>query len=235
MIIQRQKPFEEILEVLEEDKKIFIAGCSECATTCKVGGEEEVAAMKVKLEEQGKIVTGSAIFDTACLRGEVRKKAEANAKAIEEADSILVLACGNGVQTIGNNLEKRVHPGADSLFIGEVIHLGKYQEHCQACGECILEWTEGICPLTRCAKGLLNGPCGGYTKEGKCEVDPDRECAWLQIYERLRERGKLDKMRQMRAPKDFSKMANPRSYTWERKRPPKGAEKAAEAAKGAGK
>ena len=222
MIIQKQKPFEEILEALKEDEKIFIAGCSECATTCKVGGEEEVAAMKARLEEHGKAVTGTAIFDTACLQGEVRKKGEANADAIAGADSILVLACGGGVQTIGDTLQKRVHTGTDSLFIGEVIHLGKYQEKCQACGECILEWTEGICPVTRCAKGLLNGPCGGYTKEGKCEVDPDRECAWIQIYNRLRERGKLEKMRVLRPAKDFQKMSKPRTFKWERERPPKG-------------
>ncbi len=221
MIIQKQKPFEDILEALQDDKSIFIVGCSECATTCKTGGEEEVAAMKAKLEAQGKTVTGTAVFDTACLAGEVRKRGEEFEEALAAADSALILACGNGAQTVGDHLDIRVHPGCDSLFIGEVVHLGKYQEKCSACGECILEYTEGICPVTRCAKGLLNGPCGGYTKDGKCEVDPDRDCAWVLIYNRLKERGRLDKLRALRDPKPFSLASTPRSYTWPKRRPEK--------------
>ncbi len=221
MIIQKQKPFEEILEELEEDQKVFIAGCSECATTCKTGGEEEVEAMKEKLQAEGKEVTGTHVFDTACLAGEVRSRAEENQQALEAADSVLVLSCGNGVQTIGDELGIRVHPGCDSLFVGEVVHLGKYQEKCSTCGECILEDTEGICPVTRCAKGLLNGPCGGYTAEGKCEVDPEKDCAWVLIYNRLKERGKLDKLKMMREPKHFSEMHTPRLYAWPKRRPEK--------------
>ena len=136
---------------------------------------------------------------------------------MDQADAILVLACGNGVQTIGDHLEsKPVIPGVDPLFIGEVIRAGKYEEKCQACGECILDLTDGICPLTRCPKGLLNGPCGGYTKDGKCEVDPDKDCAWILIYERLKERGHLDKMRQILPPKDYSELHRPRRHMWER-------------------
>lgn len=216
MIILEQKDFEDVLEALSGEKKLFIAGCADCATTCKVGGEEEVAEMKKKLEDAGFEVTGTCIFDTACLSGEVRQKGREHEDAIKNADSVLVLACGTGTQTIGDLLGLRVHPGLESLFIGQVVRLGKYEEKCRACGECVLEYTEGICPVTRCSKGLLNGPCGGYSKDGKCEVDPDKDCAWLLIYERLKERGRLDKMKQVREPKDYSKMLSPRQLVWKK-------------------
>ena len=216
VIIQKQKDFEKIKAFLEGYSKVFIVGCADCATTCKTGGEEELAEMKGRLESIGKTVTGTAVFDTACLLGEVRRKCEENHAAIEAADAVLVLACGSGVQAIGDHLEsKPVVPGVDALFIGEAIRAGKYEEKCQACGECILDLTDGICPLTRCAKGLLNGPCGGY-KDGKCEVDPDKECAWLLIYKRLKERGHLDKIRQIQGAKDYSKHHRPRRLVWDR-------------------
>lgn len=221
MIIQKQKPFEEIVKALEGEGKIFIAGCADCATTCKVGGEEEVAEMKKKLEAVGKTVTGTTVVDTCCLSGKVRELGRAMAEAVNTADSILVLACGTGVQTIGDHLKKRVHPGCDSLFIGEVVRMGKYVEKCTACGQCILEDTEGICPVTRCSKGLLNGPCGGY-RDGKCEVDPEKDCAWMLIYEQLKARGKLDKLARMAKPKNFSTAHTPRTYEWKRPEPVQG-------------
>ena len=213
MIIQKQKEYQAILDALEGEEKVFVAGCSDCATACKVGGEEEVAAMKARLEADGKTVTGTTIFDTACQRGAVRKKGKECRDAIVAADAILVLACGTGVQTVGETLDKRTHVGADSLFVGEVRRLGKYSEKCSTCGECLLEDYEGICPVTRCAKGLLNGPCGGAV-DGKCEVDPEQDCAWILIYERMKERGTLDRLKTYRGPKDQSRRQTPRSYAW---------------------
>lgn len=215
MIIQKQRSYEDILKSLEGERKIFVAGCSDCATTCKVGGEDEVAEMKAKLEADGKTVTGTVVFDTACLHGAVRTAGKECSKEINAADSILLLACGTGVQTVCETLDKPTHAGADSLFVGEVHRLGKYSEKCSVCGECLLEEFEGICPVTRCAKGLLNGPCGGYN-DGKCEVDPDRDCAWILIYERMKERGALDKMKAFHGPKNQSARHTPRSYTWPR-------------------
>lgn len=120
----------------------------------------------------------------------MRQKGKDNKAAMDAANSILVLACGTGAQTIGDTLGYRVHPGSESLFVGEVQFLGNYVEKCSTCGVCVLEMTEGICPITRCSKGLLNGPCGG-SKNGKCEIDPEKDCAWVLIYNRLKERGKL--------------------------------------------
>lgn len=217
MIIQKQKAYENIEEMLAPYQKVFIGGCTECATACKTGGEDEVAEMKERLEAAGKTVTGTAIFDSACLRGEVREVSREHQEQIEAADAILTLFCGAGVQTVGNYHEDTpVVPGVDALFVGETIRAGKYTEQCRACGDCLLDVTGGICPLTRCAKALLNGPCGGYTEDGKCEVDPDTDCAWLLIFERLKTRDQLDKIREMQAAKDHSDHHPPQLYKWAR-------------------
>jgi len=216
MIIQKQKKYEDIKKALGNEQKIFIFGCADCATACKTGGEEELEEMKAKLEADGKSITGMVVCDTACLRGEVRKQSAEFKEQLDAADGILVLACGTGIQTISDLIDKPTHTGVDSLFIGETVRMGKYVEKCSACGKCILEDTAAICPVTRCSKGLLNGPCGGYSKDGKCEVDPDKDCAWLQIYERLEARGQLDKMSKMQSTKDYSSAGKARLYKWEK-------------------
>ena len=218
MIIQKQKQFEEILKALDGEQKIFIAGCADCATACKVGGEEELAEMKGRLEAAGKSVTGATVFDTACQLGAVRQKARENEQAIKDADSILVMACGTGAQTVGETLEKTAHIGAESLFVGQVSRLGKYSERCSTCGRCVLEDFAGICPVTRCAKGLLNGPCGG-SKGGKCEIDPEKDCGWALIYKKMETLGKLDKMRDYQPAKDQSSRHTPRQFTWPKNTP----------------
>lgn len=218
MIIQKQKSLEEILKALGGEQKVFIAGCADCAAACKVGGEEDVAEMKGRLEAAGKTVTGTAIFDTACQQGAVRQKGRECEQAIKDADAILVMACGTGVQTIGETLERKTHAGAESLFVGQVNRLGKYTERCSTCGKCVLEDFEGICPVTRCAKGLLNGPCGG-SKGGKCEIDPEKDCAWVLIYKKMETLGTLDKMRSYQPAKDQSSRHLPRQYAWPKKTP----------------
>ncbi len=217
MIIMEQKPFEEIFSFLKDEKSIFIVGCAQCATVCKVGGEEEIKAMKDKLESQGKKVSGWVVIDPACQSVEVKKNFQANKDKITSSDAILVMACGNGVQSVKESaerikMEKPVHPGCNTLFLGEVVRAGYFEEKCSLCGDCLLEITGGICPVTRCSKGLLNGPCGG-SSEGKCEVDPERDCAWALIYEELKKRGKLDRMKAIQPAKDHSKLIKPRTLT----------------------
>jgi hypothetical protein len=213
VIIQKQKDYGDILAALAGEENIFLGGCSDCATACKTGGEEELVAMKARLEADGKTVTGMCVFDTACARGAVRQMGREHREALDAADAILLMACGTGVQTVSDALEKLVHVGVDSLFVGEIRRLGKYAERCAPCGHCMLEEFEGICPLTRCAKGLLNGPCGGYN-EGMCEVNPDQPCAWIEIYERMKARGKLDKLRIYHPPKAQRSRHTPREYIW---------------------
>jgi len=209
MIIIKQKSLDEILSYFQPDDRIFIVGCSECATMCQAGGEEEVKSMTKYLKERGFTVTGSFIAEPACNRLEVIKQLRRNKEALRSSTAILVLACGDGVQTIGGETEIPVYPGCDTLFLGELIRHGEFEERCRLCGECILEETGAICPLTRCSKGLLNGPCGGYTEDGKCEVNPEQDCAWILIYKRLEEQGRLDKFKEIKSPKKRSASSHP--------------------------
>jgi hypothetical protein len=137
-----------------------------------------------------------------------------NRKTVESSDSILVLACGLGIQSVKENLrsDKPIHVGCDTLFMGAIDAGGQFLERCSACGDCVLETTASICPITRCPKSLLNGPCGGQDK-GKCEVDKDRDCAWILIYKELKKQGKVGLLKNIKSPKDHSKLSKPRQLT----------------------
>lgn len=205
MIIQKQKPLKDILRCLEGEKAVFIVGCAGCATTCQTGGEREVLEMVARLREAGFEVTGSVVVDPAtCHRLDVQKALRARREQVAAADSILVLACGSGVQTVRAASGKRVHPGVESLFLGEVQRGGLFEERCCLCGECVLEKTGGICPVARCPKGLRNGPCGGY-EDGKCEVNPDSDCVWVQIHRALEEEGREAGALEVAPPADHRK------------------------------
>lgn len=213
MIITKQKPMEEILENLKDIQKIYLTGCSLCATSCMTGGEKELIKMKEDLEKQGKKITGYTVLDPSCNKLQVKSALKKQKEAVEEAQAVLSLACGDGVQTVAGVLqEKPVYPANDTLFIGEVERIGHFTEACRACGECELAWTGGICPVTKCAKGLLNGPCGG-AKNGKCELNPENDCAWILIYQKLQKLGQTDKLLQIKPPKDHSKAYHPRKIT----------------------
>jgi len=202
MIVTEQKSMEEIQEMIAPYGKLFIVGCGTCSTSCQTGGEEEVKEMNEKLGDR---VVGWAMVEDPCDLRLNRRDLKAYREQIAESDAILVMACGAGVQTVGNYSDKIVLPALNTLFLGETERLGKFHDMCSACGDCILDETGGICPLTRCAKGLLNGPCGGQV-EGMCEVgDYENECAWVQIYDRLKEQDRLDLFTKFRPPRDFSK------------------------------
>jgi len=206
--ITSQKPFEMIAQFLEPHRQVYIIGCGTCATMCRTGGKEQVLRMKEQLEGEGKNVTGWMVIPTACdaLTGEAMKL---EADSLAEADAILAMVCAFGVQRIGSFTDKLVYPALDTLFIGLEESPGHFSEVCSQCGQCILGETAGICPITACAKGLLNGPCGG-SRDGKCEIDPDRDCAWILIYERLKALGRLDLMLKYQPPRDFQKAQRPR-------------------------
>lgn len=209
MIISEKKPFEEILEYLKDSKKVIITGCSLCASTCKVGGEEEILAMKAKLEEKGIEVLGYKVLDPSCNLLKTKKDLKILKEELKEADAVISLACGDGTQTVAKLVKNPVYPGNNTLFIGEMERIGQFVEACKACGNCQLGWTGGICPVTMCAKGLLNGPCGG-ARNGKCEVEPENDCAWIIIYNKLKEQNKLDNLSQIREPRDYQINAHPR-------------------------
>ena len=202
--ITRQKPEEEIMQYLGKCRKVYLIGCGTCATLCHTGGKSEVLEMKAKLEASGKKVTGWMVIPTAC--DELTKYAlEEEAERIKAADCILAMTCAIGVQTISLHLKdsKPVYPALNTLFIGMEESPGHFSEVCLQCGSCVLGRTAAICPLVRCAKGLLNGPCGG-SSGGKCEVSPDIPCAWQLIYDRLAEMGRLEEMEEIEPVKDWS-------------------------------
>ena len=211
MIITKQKDLKEILKYLGGAKSIFLIGCGECSTTCKTGGEDDIKKIKAALEEAGKSVTGYCVPEAPCIAAKVKLELAKNRKTIESSDAILVLACGLGIQSVKENLrsEKPLHVGCDTLFMGAIDSGGIFLEKCSACGDCVLELTGLICPLTRCPKSLLNGPCGGQNK-GKCEVDKDRDCAWILIYNELKKNNRLDLLRKIESPRDHSKATKPR-------------------------
>jgi len=205
MILSKQKPWEEILGYLDGENSVFILGCNGCAQASGTGGPTQVAEMKSKLEETGKKVTGSAVIDFLCEKALVKSKLRNKIEQLKMADSILVMTCGIGVQAVASSVNKVCHPACDTINLGGSRGEWQGSERCLECGECLLEYTGGICPLTACTKGLLNGQCGGAS-QGKCELNPEKDCGWELIYNRLKSLNQLDKLRRFTPPKDYSKM-----------------------------
>lgn len=199
--ITKQKPFAEVMELLGEMERVFIVGCGTCTTMAHTGGQAEVLAMKEKLQEARKVVAGSMVIPVAC-DNLTEEALQQNLQAMRESQALLIMTCAFGVQTISRFLDIPVIPALDTLFIGKESGLGLYQEICIQCGECILGETGGICPVTSCHKGLVNGPCGG-TNNGKCEVDRNKDCAWTLIYERLQKQGRLWVLRKFQPAKNY--------------------------------
>ena len=210
MIITEQKPFEEVNRYLEGFSKVFIFGCKNCASVCQTGGEEQVKDMAHRLV--GKEVLGFSIVETPCDKRLLRLELIRD-KLWMDAEAILVMACGIGAQSIFELTGKVCIPALNTRFIGITEKIGAYYQRCAACGDCILAETGGICPIARCPKGLLNGPCAGYM-QGKCEVDPNKDCAWILIYRRLRDLGQLHKLREFRKPRNFKVTTAPQEVVW---------------------
>jgi ferredoxin len=204
MIVTRQKEFNEILSLIKEGP-VFIIGCSECATLCHTGGEEEVLSMIENLKEKNIETTGWVILEPACHLLNDKRLLKQHKAEIGKAKKILIFACGNGAQTVSEIItDIDVIPGNDTLFLGEIKRASDFEKRCIMCGDCIQDLFEGLCPISRCPKGLLNGPCGGSI-DGKCEVDKDIDCIWDIIYKRLKEKGQLHRLKKIREPKKWSK------------------------------
>lgn len=210
MIVTEQKPLTEILGSLESYNKIFLVGCGECAATCKTGGTQELIKMREELAAQGKAVLGTCIPDAPCIASQIKTELAKNIQLLRQAEAILVLACGLGAQSVrdNNRTGSAVLPACNTLCSALMDAKGDFYEKCSMCGDCVLGITAGICPLTLCAKGILNGPCGGMNK-GKCEIDAEKDCAWVLIYKELEKTGKLDKLKEIQPPKDFKKTTKP--------------------------
>jgi ferredoxin len=206
MIVAEKKPIEEIIEEIKGYKKILIAGCNECVTVCEAGGKKEVAvlasALRMYFMNEGKEVQ---IDEVTLERQCDHEYLEELRKNMDQYDAVVSLACGVGVQFMAEKyFSTPVYPGVNTCFLGAAEERGVWSERCQACGQCILGKTAGICPVSRCAKRVLNGPCGGSTK-GKCELSKELDCAWQLIVDRLRELDRLDDYEQLAPIKDWSK------------------------------
>lgn len=214
MIVAEQKPVSDILQMLPADKSLLVVGCDTCVTVCLAGGEKEVRMLSSAIRLSAKpipVVTGISI-QRQCDREFLDEIGD----QVMKHDIVLSMACGAGVQLMSDHFAgKIVLPALDTLFMGSNDDLGYWTERCVGCGDCVLDITGGICPKTRCSKGLMNGPCGG-SENGKCEVDPDTlDCGWNLIYERLKSLNALDRMMTLQEPRDWSKShdGGPRSVT----------------------
>jgi ferredoxin len=205
MIVAERKPIEEIIGFIKDCKKILIVGCNECVTVCYAGGKKEVgilaSALKMAFTKEGKDLE---ITEVTLERQCDHEYLEEIRNIIEDYDAVISLACGVGVQFMAEKyLRTPIYPGVNTCFMGVTEERGVWSERCQACGQCILGQTAGICPISRCAKRLLNGPCGGSTN-GKCEINKEVDCAWQLIIDRLKELGRLDDYDVLVPIKDWS-------------------------------
>ena len=204
MIVAEQKSLDEIKTLIGDAERVLVVGCGTCVTVCFAGGAREAAIvaaslrMATKLDGNGKDVT-----DVTAQRQCEWEYLDEIAEQIDKADVVLSLGCGIGVQAIAEHFpNKWVVPGLNTSFMGLPTEQGVWAERCAACGDCVLGLTGGICPIARCSKSLLNGPCGG-SEGGHCEINPDIPCAWQLIYDRLSAMGKLDLLMEIQPPKNW--------------------------------
>ncbi|MBA3011159.1 MAG: methylenetetrahydrofolate reductase C-terminal domain-containing protein [Proteobacteria bacterium] len=205
MITGSQKPLKEIATLVEPYERILILGCGTCVKTCFAGGEDEVAVLASALRLYFKKNYKMVAIDELTIERQCENEfiQEASFKAGQN-DAILSLACGAGVQALAKRFAKSpVLPGVNTTFIGIQESPGIFTEECSGCGNCGLAVFGGICPLTRCSKKLLNGPCGGSCR-GKCEIDADTDCAWQLIIDRMTLLGQLDNLATYIPPKNWS-------------------------------
>ncbi len=204
MIVAERKPFEEITAMIKNYKKVLTVGCGTCVAVCLAGGEKEVGVLNSELNMFRKlngspIELGGITVERQCDR-EFLTEIDA---IVDSYDALLSMACGVGIQFLAERFpEKPVFPAVDTTFMGVNQDVGWYEERCRGCGTCFLGITGGICPVTMCAKGLLNGPCGG-TNRGSCEINDDQPCAWYMIYERLSKQGRLDSIIEITPANDW--------------------------------
>lgn len=205
MIASERKPLDEVLGYLAGETRVFLVACDGCSAGCEVSDPEHTAEMVKGLEANGKVVTGVARVEMTCNAGLTALKLSQQLAQVNEAEGLLVLACGVGIQAVAAAVEKPVHPGTNSVYVGGFQGLWRSEPRCAECGNCMLDYTGGICPYTACSKSLLYGSCGG-PMNGKCEVDESVPCGWVRIYERLKSLGKADRLKEMPPLRSFRNM-----------------------------
>jgi hypothetical protein len=214
VIVAKPKPFAHVLEMIRGFSRVLVAGCGTCVAVCLSGGQKEAAVLASQLKlalgrENSEFQVSSATVERQCDReflGLFREH-------IEETDAVISLACGAGIQFLAEMYpDTPVFPGVDTSFIGVAEGPGLWTERCKSCNQCYLGITGGICPVTMCAKSLLNGPCGG-PQNGRCETDPERDCAWVKIIERLEGQSRLDILTEIVSPRSNDLTTQPWKLT----------------------
>jgi ferredoxin len=214
MIVAERKNIQEILDIVKEHKNVLVLGCGTCVTVCLAGGEREVSiiasALRIASKNIGKYIKFNELtIERQCDNVFIEKASD----EIMKNDAVLSLGCGAGVQAIAERFpSKPVYAGLDTVFLGILESRGVWTEKCAQCGLCVLADFGGICPVTRCAKHMLNGPCGG-SREERCEISPLQPCAWQLIYKRLKEIGEFDKLMKIYSTKNWSKSLHGGSRT----------------------
>jgi hypothetical protein len=206
VIFAERKPLEEILHGLDGYERVLVVGCATCVAECAAGGEPEVETLAPLLRLARESAGIPIRVETAMLEKQCEWEfVEELADRVGGVDAVLSLACGIGVQALAERFpDAVVLPGLNTSALTMREELGVWASRCAACGDCVLGETFGLCPIARCAKSLLNGPCGGTRKDGKCELDPESDCVWNLIVQRAAARGQLDALSKIRAPKDWS-------------------------------
>jgi len=204
MITAERKPLEEIMEFVKPHGRILLVGCNECVTVCAAGGRKEVgllaSALQLKFMKEGQTLD---IKEMTLERQCDPEYVEELASFVDQADAVLSMACGCGVQEVARRYKNLpVYPALNTKFMGASERQGVWAERCQGCGDCLLGITGGICPIARCSKRLLNGPCGGSTN-GKCEISPEVDCVWQLIWDRLKALGMEDRYEDIMPAKDW--------------------------------
>ncbi len=206
MIVAEQKPLAEIAEMVKDAERVLIVGCSECVTVCQAGGEKQVGILGTALgmmrKKEGRELQWEGVTPVRQCEPEYLEVLD---KKVKDVDCVVSMGCGVGVQFIAERYPGLwVVPALNTKFGGGTVEAGVWEERCGFCGECILHKTGGICPIIRCSKSLLNGPCGG-SQDGKCEIDSEVDCAWQLIYDRLKGLDRLELMYAYTPPKDWSR------------------------------
>jgi ferredoxin len=205
MIVADKKPIEEIIEDIKDHDNVLILGCNECVTVCEAGGKKEVgilaSALRMYFLNQGKEMK---IDEETLERQCDHEYLEEIRNVVDQYDAIVSIACGVGVQFMAEKYHSTpIYPGVNTCFMGVTEERGLWAERCQGCGQCILSRTGGICPVSRCAKRVMNGPCGGSSK-GMCEINKELVCAWQLIVERLKALDRFDEYEDLSPIKDWS-------------------------------
>ena len=204
MIVAKRKPFDEIMQLIKGYKKVLVVGCGTCVAVCLAGGEKEVAVLTTELDMGRKLVNNPVQLGSITLERQCDREYLAQLDGmVKDYDALISMACGVGIQFLAERFpDTPVFPAVDTTGLAVNQDVGWYEERCRSCGRCVLGLTGGICPVTMCAKGLYNGPCGG-TNKGSCEINADQPCAWFNIYERLKAQGRLDCIMEVQPPQEW--------------------------------